>query len=59
MFRTALFIMFTGCSLFVAACSSGNNNGSRNDTSTIASPQGMGADTTSAKTDSLRDSLNR
>ena len=55
-----VFILTLIISMFgVISCSSNNNSNSSVDTPTVASPEGMGADTTSAKTDSLRDSLNR
>ena len=56
-----VFILTFIISIFgVISCSSNNNNSNGSvDTPIVASPEGMGADTTSAKTDSLRDSLNR
>ena len=55
-----VFILTFIISIFgVISCSSNNNSNGSVDTPIVASPEGMGADTTSAKTDSLRDSLNR
>ncbi|HUH33721.1 MAG TPA: hypothetical protein VLZ28_07185 [Daejeonella sp.] len=59
--RIVLMILIAGSGM-VIGCSSNNTNGSTDSANVIVSDtatSGMGADTTSAKTDSLRDSLNR
>jgi len=59
--RIVLILLIASAGL-VVSCSSNNTNSSADSADVMVSDtatSGMGADTTSAKTDSLRDSLNR
>ena len=60
--KRIVLIMLIASSGMVIGCSSNNTNSSTDSADVMVSDtstSGMGADTTSAKTDSLRDSLNR
>ena len=57
-----ILILLIASGSLVMGCSSNNSNSSTDSADVMVSDtatSGMGADTTSAKTDSLRDSLNR
>jgi uncharacterized protein YcfL len=61
--KRILLLIFLAGLFSVVGCSSNNSNNNNADSADITMPDtaasGMGADTTSAATDSLRDSLNR
>ena len=61
--KRIFLIMSIICTVVIVSCTSGNRDSGMSDSGNMmrsdTAVSGMGADTTSAATDSLRDSLNR